>query len=193
MFTSQIQSSTFSPAYDISAPVKNFGLPSIFGFGENTTTNTGAAIMSDFFANCAAPTLITVDLTNGTTGSFTRVGTGFPYGIAIDSCTGKAAVPTLCDGGLNIYNLATKTASQVILPGALNGFYSSADPAHSLFLVEQTVNPDFHFNNNSLSGVLVYDENGNLQKQISKFSLFGVFLKINANNLQVINPDASDT
>ena len=40
-------------------------------------------------------------------------------------------------------------------------------------------------NNNSLSGVLVYDESGNLQKEISKFNMFGVFLTINANNLQV--------
>lgn len=185
VFTSQIASNTFSPAYDVSAPLATFGLPSVFGFAEDTATNTGVAIATDFFANCGAPTLITVDLTNGATSSFTGVGTGFPYGIAIDSTTGKAAVPTLCDGTLGIYNLATKTASQVTLPGALNGFYSSADQAHNLFLVEQTTNPDFIHNNNSLSGVLVYDENGNLQKEISKFNLFGVFLTINANNLQV--------
>jgi hypothetical protein len=86
---------------------------------------------------------------------------------------------------LGIYNLATNTASQVILPGAENGFYTMTDPTHSLFLVEQTVNADFRTNNNSVSSVLVYDESGNLQKQISKFDLFNTFLTINTNNLQV--------
>jgi len=96
-------------------------------------------------------------------------------------------VPTLCDGGLGIYNLATNSASQVILPGSENGMYTVADQPHSLFLVEQTVNQDFRTNNNSLSNVLVLDESGNLLKQISKFDLFNTFITINTNNLQ-LNP-----
>lgn len=188
VFTSDIVNNTFSPIYDVSGPLQNEGFPNAWGFAENTTTNQGVLLAEDFFANCGAPTLVTVDLTNGAVGSFTGSGAGFPYGIAIDSTTNKAAVPTLCDGGLTIYNLASKTGTEVILPGGFNGFYMENDPKHRQFLVAQTTAPNFGSNNNSLSRVLVYDESGNLLKTKEQFDLFGAFLPIQAHYLQA-NPD----
>jgi hypothetical protein len=105
----------------------------------------------------------------------------------VDSKTNKAAVPTLCDGGFSIYNLASKTASEVFLPGNFNGFYTEADPAHGEFLVAQTTAPNFATNNNSLSRVLVYDESGNLLGVKEQFDLYNAYLTIQAHYLQV-NP-----
>ncbi len=187
LFTSDILHNTFSSIYDISAPLQSEGLPNVWGLAENTTTNTGVLPAEDFFANCGAPTLVTVNLANGAVGSFQGSGAGFPYGIAIDSATNKAAVPTLCDGGLTIYDLAAKTGNEVFLPGNFNGFYTEADSSHGKFLVAQTTAPNFGTNNNSLSRVLVYDESGNLLETKEQFDLFGAFLTIQAHNLQA-NP-----
>ncbi|HKU67935.1 MAG TPA: S8 family serine peptidase [Candidatus Baltobacteraceae bacterium] len=187
LFTSDIVHNTFGSIYDISAPLQSMGLPNVWGIAENTATNQGILPAEDFFANCAAPTLITVDLGTGNVGSFLGTGAGFPYGIAVDSKTNKAAIPTLCDGGFSIYDLASKSANEVFLPGNFNGFYTEADPAHGEFLVAQTVAPNFGSNNNSLSRVLVYDESGDLLAVKEQFDLFNAFLTIQAHYLQV-NP-----
>lgn len=187
VFTSDITHNTFSPLYDVSAPLASEISPNAWGFAENTATNQGLLLGEDFAGNCPAPTLVTVNLASGAVGSFTGLGAGAPYGVAIDSATNKAAVPTLCDGGLTIYNLASQTGNEVILPGAMPGFYTENDAAHGQFLVEQTTSPNFSTNNNALSRVLVYDESGNLIETKEQFDLFGAFLPIQAHNLQV-NP-----
>jgi hypothetical protein len=102
------------------------------------------------------------------------------------------AVPTLCDGDLSIYNLATKTGTAYPLDGnpsasgnVFNGFYTEIDSPDKEFLVEQTTAPDFGTNNNSLSRVLVYSESGSLLEKKELFDLYGAFLSIQAHNLQV--------
>jgi hypothetical protein len=187
VFTSDLMNNTFSSVYDVSGPLQNEGLPIIFGFAQNTTTNKGFLAATDFTLNCAAPTLVSVELNSGTIGSFQGMGSGFPYGIAIDSKTNRAAVPTLCDGGLTIYNLASNSGSEVYLPGRFNGFYTDSDSQHGEFLVAQTTAPNFGTNNNSLSRVLVYDENGNLLETREQFDLYNAYLTIQAHYLQV-NP-----
>jgi hypothetical protein len=192
LFTSDIVKNTFSPIYDISKPIETEGLPNVWGLAENTSTNEAVLPAEDFFADCPAPTLITVDLKSGAVGSFLGIGAGFPYGIAIDSATNKMAIPTLCDGGLTIYNLATQTGHEIPLDGnpsasgnVFEGLYTENDSPNGLFLVEQTVAPDFATNNNSLSRILVYNEAGNLLEKEEKFDLFGGFVTIQAHNLQV--------
>ncbi|MBC5805711.1 MAG: S8 family serine peptidase [Candidatus Eremiobacteraeota bacterium] len=190
VFTSHIPANTFSRPYDVSGPVKTFGSPVVFAFGENTATNTGVLAASDFAGNCPPPTIITVGLggaAEGKVDSFTGVGAGFPYGMGVDSVTNKAAVPTLCDGGFGIYNLATKSATNTILPGKFSGFYTAADQSAHQFAVEQTTSADFPTNNNALSSVLVLDESGNIVKSMERFNLYNTFLTVNANNLQ-LNP-----
>jgi hypothetical protein len=194
LFTSNIVKNTFGPIYDISKPIESEGLPNVWGLAENTSTDRAVLPGEDFFADCPAPTFITVNLKTGEVGSFLGIGAGFPYGIAIDSATNKMAVPTLCDGGLSIYNLATKTGTEIPLDGnpsasgnVFGGLYTENDSPNGRFLIEQTTAPDFGTNNNSLSRVLVYDESGNLIEKEEQFDLFGAFVTIQAHNLQV-NP-----
>jgi len=192
LFTSQITHNTFGPIYDVSAPIEKEALPNVWGLAENTETKEAVLLGEDFEADCPAPTIITVDTTSGAVGSFLGTGKGFPYGIAIDSATNKMAVPTLCDGDLSIYNLATKTGTAYPLDGnpsasgnVFNGFYTEIDSPDKEFLVEQTTAPDFGTNNNSLSRVLVYSESGSLLEKKELFDLYGAFLSIQAHNLQV--------
>jgi hypothetical protein len=194
LFTSDIVHNTFSPIYDISKPIETEGLPNYWGMAEDTASNYAILPGEDFFANCVSPTMTTVNLKTGAVDSFAGKGTGFPYGIAIDSATNKMAVPTICDGGLTIYNLATKVGTEVLLDGnpsangnVFSGFYTENDSPNKRFLVEQTTAPDFGSNNNSLSRVLVYDETGHLLEKKEQFDLFGAFVTIQAHNLQV-NP-----
>jgi hypothetical protein len=194
LFTSEITHNTFGPIYDVSKPIETEALPNIWGLAENTEKKQAVLLGEDFEGNCPAPTIITVDTTSGAVGSYLGQGKGFPYGIAIDSATNKMAVPTLCDGDLSIYNLATKTGTAYPLDGnpsasgnVFNGFYTEIDSPDKEFLVEQTTAPDFGTNNNSLSRVLVYSESGGLLEKKELFDLYGAFLSIQAHNLQV-NP-----
>ncbi len=187
VYTSNIPSNTFGPIYDVSAPTKGFGSPDYLGIGENTATNTGVLVAGDFNNFCGGPTIETVNLGTGTLGSFTGVGLGVPFGVGVDSTTNKAAVPTVCDNSVGIYNLATDAAVQAHLPGTGNGFYTMADQTAHQFVMTQNVPADFAVNNNAHSVVHVLDENGNLNKSLEDFFFFNSFLTINANNLQV-NP-----
>lgn len=191
LFTSNLTADTFSTLYDIQGPVAGFTLPQYWGIGENTATNTAVLPADDFVNANNPPEIVLVNLATGTPTTFTGLGSGFPYGIGVDSVTNKAAVPTLFDGGLSIYNLATQTGFEVQLPPSptqpLNGLYTIADQKAGQFLVEQTTAPNFGTNNNSLSRVLTYDESGNLLGAVERFDLFGTFLPVQSNNLQV-NP-----
>ena len=192
LFTTNIVKNWFSPIYDISGPIESETLPNIWGFAEDTHRYEAYAIGEDFLGNCVAPTIVTTNLETGAVSSFAGVGAGYPYGVAIDSATDRAAVPTLCDGGLSIYNLNTKKGTEYFLDGnpspsgnVFNGLYTENDSPNGRFLVEQTTAPDFGANNNSLSRVLVYDESGNLLEKKEQFDLFGAFVSIQAHNLQV--------
>jgi hypothetical protein len=171
--------------------------PSYWGIAENTNTNTAVLPYLDFAGNIfGPPTIVLANLSNGNLTEFTGQGSFFPFGVAVDSVSNKAAVPTLGDNGFTIYDLGNQTGTEVILPqcprslGDCNdpGLYPAADPLHSEFLVEQTGSPDLAANNNSLSEVLVYDENGNLLKAVERFSLWGTFVPVQDNNLQ-LNPN----
>jgi hypothetical protein len=190
LFTSNLVANTNSALYNIEPT--GLTIPEYWGFAENTTTNTGVLPLDDIANPNTAPTIVLVNLTNGTMSSFTGLGLSFPYGIAVDSTSNKAAVPTLGDAGFTIYNLATQSGNEVIMPqpptnGGGNGLYTAADPTHSEFLVEQTTAPDYQSNNNSLSRVLAYDENGNLLSAQERFDLWDSFVSIATNNLQ-LNP-----
>jgi hypothetical protein len=194
LFTSDIVHDTFSPIYDVSQPIEKEGLPNYWGLGEDSRLKEAVLLGEDFFGNCVSPTIVTVALDTGSVGSFLGKGKGYPYGIAIDSSTNRMAVPTLCDGDLTIYNLASKSGTSIPLDGnpspsgnVFNGFYTESDAKNGEFLVEQTTAPDFGANNNSLSRVLVYGEGGNLLEKKEQFDLFGAFLSIQAHNLQA-NP-----
>jgi hypothetical protein len=186
ILTSKITANTFGPLINLSPAVSSFGLPTIDGIGQNTTTNQAAASAADFFNFCGPPTIVTADLTSGTVSSFAGVTSGFPYGIAVDSSTNRAVVPTVCDGHVGIYDLATRSGIDVSPQGSVN-IYPAVDQTRGLIVMDQVVPSDFGVNNNAMSSAVVLDEAGNVLAVKEQFYFFNSFLTIGANNLQV-NP-----
>lgn len=191
VFTSDIANNTFGPLIDVTNALHAF-LPEYMGIAEDTSTNTGWLVGgSNFLITCAPPTIVAVDLDSGDVSSFAGVGGGNGQAVAIDSVTGKAAVPTDCGNIVGIYDVSSRTATASLkLPGDgfLNsGTYTVADPLHHLFLMAQPVPPDVDVNNNSLSSIYVLDEQGNILTQYRRFSMFNLFFSFQANSLQ-INP-----
>ena len=168
------------PLLDINAALPTQGYPYVYGIAENTTSNVSVVAETDFFAaQCSAPTILNIALQSGKITPWTGIGTGIPYGIAIDSATNRAAVPTTCDAGLTIYDVATKQGTEVLLPssaalagGLSMGAYPEIDSKNREFLLAQPLPPDLFVNNNPLSSVLVYNEFGQLLETKKDFNLF---------------------
>ena len=183
-FTSDIAHNTFSPMIDIMGPIKSFGNAAIVGIAQDTKTNTAVLPALDF-ANASAPaTFITVDMASGKVGSFAGPDGFEPGGIAIDSTTGKVFVPSMNANQVGIYDLATRTGSVVNTPALTGGFYAVSDPHAREFLAMDEMPHDEFTNNNSLTAVEVYDENGHLLKTLERF-ISPAFNWIPSNNLQL--------
>ena len=129
---------------------------------------------------------MTADLGTGTLSSFPGVTSGFAYGMALDSITNRAVVPTICDGLAGIYDLGKKTGIAVNPKGSVN-IYPAIDATRGLIVMDQVVPADFGVNNNAMSSAVVMDEGGNVLATIEQFFFFNTFLTIGANNLQ-LNP-----
>jgi hypothetical protein len=194
LFTSNLTANTSSTTADLSLPLQGkMNYPTFAHIAENTSTNQAAIVVSDYGNWCGSPILETVDLGTLAVSSFQGIGSGLTFGLDVDPSTNKAAVTTLCDFGLSIYDLGTKTGTEVALPGdnAMFGVFSggevTADAVAHEFLVVQQVSADAETNNNSLGSILVYDENGRLLKTLERFALAGAFMPLSMDNLQV-NP-----
>ena len=129
---------------------------------------------------------MTADLGTGALSSFAGVTSGFPYGMAVDSATNKAVVPTICDSLLGIYDLGKKTGIAAN-PKGYNHLYPAIDQTRGLIVVDQVAPSDFGVNNNATSGTVVMDEQGNVLSSQEHLFLFNTFLTIGANNVQ-LNP-----
>jgi hypothetical protein len=186
LLTSNITQNTFGPLIDLSPTVATMGLPVFAGIGQNSSTNQAATPVGDFVNFCAAPTIVAADLGSGALSSFSGVTSGFPYGMAVDSVTNKAVVPTICDSLVGIYDLGTKTGIIVHPKGATN-LYPAIDETRGLIVMDQVVPGDFGVNNNATSSAVVMDEGGNVLATLERFFFFNSFLTIGANNLQ-LNP-----
>ncbi|MBC5801865.1 MAG: hypothetical protein GIX03_02390 [Candidatus Eremiobacteraeota bacterium] len=199
LFTSKILANTIGPVYDVSGPVASQQAGQYTGLAENPLTHKALLVTGpESYASCsqvAGPTLVTVPLAGPSAGkvsSFAGLGKGPPLGVAIDYVTNKAAVTQQCDAGLSIYDLATNAGNEISLPavpgahdGQSSGSWVAADPLHHLFSVSQGIAPDLFFNNNGLSEVDVYDENGGLRARQNRFNFFGQFVQIASNPLQM--------
>lgn len=185
VYSSNIPANTFSPLRDTSGALTGLGFPNAVGIDENTTTRTAVSVFQDLTRVCAAPdTIVTTDLTSGTSTSFTGVGGGLPANIVVDSTTNKAAVVDQCGASLNIYDLASRTGTVAPLPGA-PGVYAAADSQHGLFLVEQFTGSDVGVNNNAMSQLTVLDELGHVVSTQQKINILGTPLLLGVHNLQV--------
>jgi hypothetical protein len=201
LLTSSLTSNTTTSLYNVNPTGPT--TPEFWGVAEDTNLGAaGTAVMpyDDLSNTSAPPGMELVDLATGKVTQFTGDGVLFPYGIAVDSATHVAAVPTLGDAGLTFYNLQTQTGTEVIMPQCPpgnnifcldGGLYTAADQVNHRFLVEQTAAPDFALNNNSLSQVVVYDESGNVLESVERFDLWGTFLPIQDNLLQ-LNPNSKE-
>jgi len=186
LLTSHITQNTFGPLIDLSPTVAGMGLPVFDGIGQNAATNQATSAVSDFINFCGPPTIVTADLGAGTLSSFPGVTSGFSYGVAVDTTTNKAVVPTICDGLAGIYDLGQKTGIAVNPRGSTN-LYPAIDETRGLIVMDQVVSADFGINNNAMSSAVVMDEQGNVLANIEQFFFFNTFLTIGANNLQ-LNP-----
>ena len=186
IFTSDITRNTFGPLIDLSPPIASMGFPVFDGIGQNTRRNEASTPVTDFFNFCGSPTIVTANLATGALSSFQGVTSGFAYGMAVDSITNKAIVPTICDGLAGIYDLRAKTGIAVNPNGSTN-IYPTIDETRGLIVMDQVVPGDFGINNNATSGTVVMDERGTVLANFEQLFLFNTFLTIGANNLQ-LNP-----
>jgi hypothetical protein len=166
--------------------VATMGLPVFEGIGQNTRTNQAVAPVVDFSNFCAPPKIVTADLGTGALSSFSGVTSGAAYGMAVDSITNVAVVPTLCDGLAGIYNLATQAGIAVHPQGSVN-IFPAIDQTRGLIVMDQVVPGNFGFNNNAMSSVVVMDEQGNVLASLDQFQFFNIGLTIASNSLQ-LNP-----
>jgi len=186
LLTSDITANKFGTLIDLSPAVAGMIFPVFDGIGQNTATNQAATPAGDFTNFCGPPTIVTADLGTGTLSSFAGVTMGFPYGMAVDSATNTAVVPTICDGLAGIYDLGKKTGIVAHPKGSVN-IYPAIDQTRGLIVMDQVVPGDFGLNNNATSSAVVMDEHGNVLSTREQFFFFNTFLTIGANNVQV-NP-----
>jgi len=186
LLTSDITTNTFGPLIDLSPAVASMGFPVFDGIGQNAAKNQASTPAADFNNFCGPPTIVTADLRTRRLSSFLGVTSGFPYGMAVDSTTNRAVVPTICDGLAGIYDLGRKTGIAVNPKGSVN-IYPAIDETRGLIVMDQVVPADFGLNNNAMSSAVVMDEHGNVLATVEQFFFFNTFLTIGANNLQ-LNP-----
>lgn len=184
LFSSDLSQNSTGPIYDIQGAVQSFSVPQIFGIAQNHSTNAAVLAASDALNGAKPPTLVSVNLSSGQISSFqTLGGDNTLASLALDSNSNKAFT-SIEDSSFGIYNLATQTGTRFMLPigtervyasGVYNSGYNAvADELHGYFAVAQVFAPDLFSNNNALSRIYVYDENGTLLKTISGFALYTV-------------------
>lgn len=189
VFTSNIRADTFGPGYNLNPELSSFGYPFVTGLAQDTSTNTAIIGAADFTNLGPPPTIITVNLSDGSMSSFTGVGSGYAEGAAVDSQTDMAIVPA-SNTGIGIYNLATGAATDAN-PGGHIYESPTVDTSHSEFLVKEFVSPDASGNtppnNDTLSSIVVLGENGQVLRRLERFDFFNIFTTIIGHLVQV-NP-----
>jgi len=161
---------------DISPALQSLASPSIGAFAENPATGHVFVGVSDV-ANLSAPaTIVDVDLNSGQVSTFPAASTGFVSGMAVDPATNEALIGA--QGGYSIENLATQSGTFVAC-GQTGYEFPAWIPGTQDFQIQEPASPDFFGqtpNNNTLSSVLVVDENGNVVHRYEQFNFFNTFL-----------------
>ena len=162
---------------NITSVLQALAIPSLGATAENPVTGHAYAGAGDV-ANLSAPaTIVDADLNSGQVSTFPAANTGFTSGMAVDPMTNKALVGA--NGGFSIEDLTTH-AGTFATPGGQGDYgFSAWIPGTHDFLVEEPASPDFSGstpNNNTLSSILVADENGNVVHRYEQFNFFNTFL-----------------
>jgi Subtilase family len=183
--TSQIAKGTFTDPIDLTPALDPNALSIPGGIGQDTAANEAIVPVVDAFNPTAPGRIVVVHLGTGQVTEFPAVNTFFADGVAVDSKTHEALIPSTDTFGL--YDLAHQTGTSLTFGGS-SYQHPAADPAHGEFLVQEVAPPDFFGttpNNNSTSAVDVMDEHGNLLKRIEQFNFFNIFLLDMGSYLQV--------
>jgi hypothetical protein len=184
VFTSNLSANTFGALYNITAALPKSSDPFALSLAQDTQEQNALVGFADFATECGPPALAGIDLSTGQLNTFAGIGTGFPLDAVIDSSTHKAMYQTSCDSGFNVVDLRTHTGTHVTMPGQI-GLYNAVDPVHHIVLSEMAGGDGPAGNNNQMSAVYVYDENGNLLKKVETINMYDTGLPVNANDLQL--------
>lgn len=183
--TSQIAKGTFTDPIGLAPALDPNALSIPGGIGQDTVANEAVVPIVNAFNPTAPGRIVTVHLGTGQVTQFPSVSTFFASGVAVDSSTHQALVPS--DSSAGLYDLTGQTGTSLAFGGS--GYqHPAADPVHGQFLMQEVAPPDFFGsapNNNTLSAVDVLDGHGNLLKRIEKFNFFNVFLLDMGSYLQV--------
>ncbi|HZC69891.1 MAG TPA: S8 family serine peptidase [Jatrophihabitans sp.] len=174
--TSDIAAGTFGTPVDLTPGLDPAALSIAGGIGQDTGLNQALVPVVDAFAPNSPGRLVTVDLGTGQVSSSPSVTDFFASGVAVDSSTHTAVVPS--NDNYGIYDLTGHTATAITNGGS--GYqHVAADGAHHLFVMQEVAPPDYFGtspNNNAMSSVVVVDEHGNLVRRVEQFNFFNIFL-----------------
>jgi hypothetical protein len=161
---------------DVSPAFSSFTLPSVGAFAENPATGHAYVGVSDVFNLNNQATIVDVNLNSGQVSTFAAANTGFADGMAVDPATNKALIGAA--GGWSIEDLTTHAGT--FITGAQTSYeFPAWIPGTHDFMLEEPASPDFFGsapNNNTLSSILVIDENGNVVHRYEQFNFFNTFL-----------------
>jgi hypothetical protein len=176
VFGSNVAANTFDTPIDISGQVTPGSLAIVGGIGQDSETDQAVVPVINAFAPNSPGQIILANLSTGETSQFASVTTYFASGVAVDSSTHRAIVPS--NDTFGIYDLTTKTGTAESLGGG--GYqHPAADPSRSLFVLQEVASPDFSGeapNNNTMSSIVVVDGNGNLVRRIESFNFYDTYL-----------------
>jgi hypothetical protein len=176
VFTTNVGANTFGPAYSIASTVSGFGFPFFTGTAQDTATGTAVVAAADLTNLNAGPTLVTVNLANGTVATIPGVGTFYSSGVAVDPGTGTVAGPEIA--GIGVYNLGTSSGT-FVTPGGFVYQHPADDPGAAGYVVEEVSPPRSSglgttLDNNALSAELVINSQGQVVRRIERFQFFNV-------------------
>jgi hypothetical protein len=176
VFTSDVAADTFGPAYPIGATVHGFKFPFFTGTAEDTRTGTAVVAAADLANLNAGPTLVTVDLANGSVATIRGTGNFYASGLAADPATGTVAGPEL--GGIGLYDLGTGSGT-FAAPGGSVYEHPADVPGAGEYVVEELAPPrstglGAALDNNALGAELVINARGRVLRRIERFQFLNI-------------------
>jgi hypothetical protein len=173
LFSSNIGANTNGPLITLTDPVFSFSNAPLVAY--NSQTNQAVVFASSGAVGGPPPRYALVNLKSGKVTDFSGLPglppfrQGFVNGLALDSDDSIACTTTEVDFKVEFYNLKTKKAFAVTLPGATGQIQSGSDveydPVNKLFFVAQSVS-----STGSGSSIQVYDIEGNLVESLNGFN-----------------------